>query len=48
MADYTMQELADCDERELKMRRRVYPQRVMNGQMSKPFADENQKKGILK
>lgn len=36
---YTAQELADCAARELKMRQRVYPNRVLTHRMSQHQAD---------
>lgn len=36
---YTAKELWRCAERELSLRRQVYPNRVMTGRMSKHHAD---------
>ena len=35
---FTMAVLADCAQREVKMRQRVYPNRVLTGRMSHAFA----------
>jgi hypothetical protein len=35
---FTIRELIECAERELKLRERVYPQRVRDGRMSRQFA----------
>ena len=39
MSLYTMGELSQCAEREVKMRRLVYSRRVENGQMTQKLAD---------
>lgn len=36
---YPFAVLADCAQREVKMRRRVYPNRILTGRMSHAFAD---------
>lgn len=36
---FTSRELADCAEREVKQRRRVYPRWVADGRMKQDFAD---------
>jgi hypothetical protein len=35
---YPLAVLADCAQREVKMRRRVYPNRILTGRMSHAFA----------
>lgn len=35
---FTLQRLVQCAERELKLRQRIYPQRVRDGRMSRQFA----------
>jgi hypothetical protein len=37
---FTAQEKLECAEREVKLRRRVYPQRVLNGRMTQALANE--------
>jgi hypothetical protein len=37
---FSLQELVACAERELKLRERIYPQRVRDGRMSRQFADD--------
>jgi hypothetical protein len=37
---YTDAELAECAEREVKQRRRVYPNLVASGRMTQEFADQ--------
>lgn len=36
---FSARELADCADREVKQRRKVYPRRVAEGGMSQEFAD---------
>lgn len=36
---YSMLELISCAERELRLRRQVYPKRVADGKMSRALAD---------
>jgi hypothetical protein len=36
--NFTFRELIECAERELKLRERIYPQRVRDGRMSRQFA----------
>lgn len=36
---FTAQELLDCVDRELNLRRRVYPRQVASGKMTKRLAD---------
>jgi hypothetical protein len=40
MTRYTAREKADCAEREVKQRRRVYPRWVADGRMKQDFADQ--------
>ena len=37
-ARYPIEVLVDCAQREVKMRRRVYPNRILTGRMSHAFA----------
>jgi hypothetical protein len=39
MTEFTSAEMVGCIERELKMRRRVYPRWVSTGKMSQPQAN---------
>jgi hypothetical protein len=37
---YPLAVLADCAQREVKMRRKVYPNRILTGRMSHAFAQD--------